>query len=131
MSKRIFQSSNYPFQKETYQIIGTCMEVHKTIGRGFLEIVYKDAIQFEFQKRLIPFEREKRYDIEYKETVLTHYFIADFIAFDNIILEVKAQEGIVDEHFKYVINYLAASKCKLGLIINFGKDSLVYKRIIL
>ncbi|MCD4680791.1 MAG: GxxExxY protein [Bacteroidales bacterium] len=131
MSKKIFQSSNYPFQKETYQIIGTCMEVHKTIGRGFLEIVYKDAIQFEFQQRLIPFEREKRYDIQYKEIILSHYFIADFIAFDNIILEVKAQEGVVDEHFKYVINYLAASKCKLGLLVNFGRDSLEYKRVIL
>lgn len=107
------------------------MEVHKTIGRGFLEIVYKDAIQFEFQQRLIPFEREKRYDIQYKEIILSHYFIADFIAFDNIILEVKAQEGVVDEHFKYVINYLAASKCKLGLLVNFGRDSLEYKRVIL
>ena len=107
------------------------MEIHKIIGKGFLEIVYKDAIQYEFQQRSIPFEREKRYDIQYKDIVLNHYFFADFIAFHKIILEVKAQEGIVYEHFKYLINYLAASKCKLGLLVNFGRDSLEYKRIIL
>lgn len=130
-TKNNYNNEKYPLQNETYQIIGICMEVHKILGKGFLEIVYKDAIEYEFRQRSIPYEREKRYEIQYKEIILPHYYQADFVVFGDIILEVKAQEGIVDEHYKYVINYLAASKCKIGLIVNFGMDSLEYKRVIL
>ena len=123
--------NNYPFQEETYKIIGICMEVHKQLGKGFLEIVYKDAIQYELTKKNISFSREKKFEIEYKDIVLPHFYVADFVAFDSIILEVKAQEGVAEEHYKQVINYLAASKQKLGLIVNFGEDSLKFKRVIL
>jgi len=126
-----YTEQKYPFQKESYQIIGICMDVHRTLGKGFLEIVYKDAIEYEFQKKNIQYEREKKYEVNYKGVILPHYFFADFVVFDKIILEVKAQKGIVDEHYSWVINYLAVSKCPLGLIINFGEDSLVTKRIIL
>ncbi len=107
------------------------MEVHRILGKGFLEIVYKDALEYEFKTQNISYEREKKYEIEYKEIILPHHFYADFVVFDKIILEVKAQQGIVENHFKWVINYLAASKCKLGLIVNFGEDSLITKRVIL
>lgn len=107
------------------------MEVHRILGKGFLEIVYKDALEYEFDVRGIPYEREKKYEVPYKEIILPHKFQADFVVFDDIILEVKAQKGIVDEHYKWVINYLAVSKCQLGLIVNFGEDSLVTKRLIL
>ena len=123
--------NNYPLQDETYKIIGICMEVHKQLGKGFLEIVYKDAIQYELTKENISFSREKKFEIEYKDIVLPHFYVADFVAFDSIILEVKAQEGFAEEHYKQVINYLAASKLKLGLIVNFGEDSLKFKRVIL
>ena len=73
----------------------------------------------------------KKYEIQYKDTLLPHQFFADFVVFDNVILEVKAQEGLVEEHYSQIINYLAVSKCKIGLIVNFGKDSLEYKRLIL
>ena len=126
-----YSEQKYPLQNESYEIIGICMEVHRTLGKGFLEIVYKDAIEYEFVKRDIIYEREKKYEVEYKETILPHYFFADFVVSNNIILEVKAQKGIVDEHYKWVINYLAVSKCPLGLIVNFGEDSLVTKRLIL
>ncbi len=119
------------YKDEAYQIIGVCMDVHNILGGGFLEIVYKDAIEFELHKRLIPYEREKQYDIPYKEITLPHKFYADFIVFDKIILEVKAVEGIADEFLKQTINYLAVSKCKLGLIVNFGRDKLTYKRVVL
>jgi len=119
------------YKEESYQIIGICMDVHNTLGRGFLEIVYKDALEYEFKKRAIPFEREKQYDVKYKEIILPHKYFADFVIFDKIILEIKAVEGIVDEFVKQTINYLAVSGCKLGLIINFGKEKLVYKRIVL
>jgi GxxExxY protein len=126
-----YSDKKYPLQKECYQIIGICMEVHRILGKGLLEIVYKDAIEYEFEKQNIPYVREKKYEIKYKELVLPHYFFADFVVFDKIILEVKARKGIVDEHISWVINYLAISKCPLGLIINFGENSLVTKRIIL
>lgn len=77
-----------------------------------------------------PLQKEK-YEINYKGEILPHYFYADFVVNNKIILEVKAQKGIVEDHIKWVINYLAASKCPLGLIVNFGEDSLISKRIIL
>ena len=107
------------------------MEVHRILGKGLLEIVYKDAIEYEFKKIEIPYEREKKYEVEYKGIILPHYFFADFVVFDKIILEVKAKKGIVDEHYNWVINYLGISKCTLGLIVNFGENSLITKRVIL
>ncbi len=126
-----YSEQKYPLQKESYQIIGICMEVHRILGRGLLEIVYKDAIEYEFKKESIPYEREKKYVIEYKDIILPHHFYADFVVYDNIILEIKAQKGIVNEHYRWVINYLAISNCDLGLIVNFGENSLVTKRVIL
>jgi GxxExxY protein len=123
--------SDIIYKEEAFQIIGVCMSVHNILGGGFLEIVYKDAIEYEFQKLSIPYEREKHYEIPYKEVVLPHKFYADFIVFDKIILEVKAVDGIADEFIKLSINYLAVSKCKLGLIVNFGRDKLTYKRVVL
>ncbi len=106
------------------------MEVHRILGKGLLEIVYKDAIEYEFKQKNIPYEREKQFKIEYKNIVLPHFFYADFVVFDKIILEVKAQKGIVDELYSWVINYLAVSKCPLGLIVNFGENSMVTKRVL-
>jgi GxxExxY protein len=126
-----YSEKEYPLQKESYEIIGICMEVHRILGKGLLEIVYKDAIEYEFNNKKIPYEREKKYAVEYKGIVLPHYFYSDFVVFDKIILEVKSQKGIVDEHYSWVINYLGISKCPLGLIINFGGKSLVTKRVIL
>ncbi len=126
-----YSKQYYPIQKESYQIIGICMDVHRTLGKGLLEIVYKDAIEYELNKKNIFYEREKKYEVKYKEIILPHYFFADFVVYNKIILEVKAQKGIVDEHYSWVINYLAISKCPLGLIVNFGENSLITKRLIL
>ncbi len=131
-AKEIYKTlDSYPLQDEAFQIIGTCMEVHRELGKGFLEIVYKDALEYEFNKKGITFEREKKFDIQYKEIKLAHSFYADFVVYNNIILEVKAQEGIIDESYKQVINYLAVSKLQLGLLVNFGEASLKFKRIVL
>lgn len=83
------------------------------------------------QQRNISFEKEKKFAIKYKNVTLLHYYISDFIAFDKIIVEIKAQESIADNHYKQLINYLAVSKLKLGLLVNFGEDSLKFKRVIL
>ncbi len=127
----IYSEKKYPLQEESYKIIGICMEVHRILGKGLLEIVYKDAIEYEFKQNGIPYEREKKYIVEYKDVILPHYFFADFVVYDSIILEIKATKAIAEEHYAWVINYLGISKCLLGLIINFGQKSLVHKRIIL
>lgn len=118
-------------KEETFKIIGACFEVHKELGKGFLEVVYKDALEIEFHKQGIFFEREKRYDVYYKDVKIPHFYYADFVVFDSVILEIKAQEGIVEDQISQVLNYLAVSKCKLGLIVNFGEKSLKFKRIVL
>ena len=89
-----YSIKEYPFQQESYQIIGICMEVHRILGKGLSEIVYKDAL--EFNRKNISYEREKKYEVEYKGRILPHYFFADFVVNDKIILEVKAQRGIVE-----------------------------------
>ena len=106
------------------------MEVHRILGGGLLEIVYKDALEYEFRKHNIPFEREKEYDIKYKDIVLAHKFYADFVVYDEIILEIKAAKEIIDEHTAQTINYLKLADSDLGIIINFNKKSLQHKRII-
>ncbi len=121
----------YPLQKETYKIIGICMEIHKLIGKGFLEIVYKDAFHYELISNKIPFEREKEYLVNYKGIILPHKFYADFVVYDKIIVEIKAQKGLAEDQYFQVLNYLAVSKCQVGLLINFGESSLQTKRIIL
>ncbi len=119
-------------QKElTFQIIGKCFEVHNNLGKGFLEIVYKDALEIEFKKSKIPYQREVKYSVNYKGVTLPHHFYADFVVHDGIILEVKATSGIIDEFVAQTINYLKVSQNKLGLIINFGTNRIETKRIIL
>jgi len=119
------------FKEEAYEIIGCCMEVHNELGKGFSEIVYSDALEIEFQKQGIEYKRERKYKITYKGIVLSHYYIADFIIDNKIILEIKAIEKLANNHIKQTLNYLAASKLRLGLLVNFGEDSLNYKRVIL
>ncbi|MBI3501866.1 MAG: GxxExxY protein [Bacteroidetes bacterium] len=126
-----YAKDKYPMQEDSFEIIGLCMEVHKVLGRGLSEIVYKDAIEFELRNKNISFERERKYEVEYKGTILPHYYFADFVIDEKIILEVKAQEGVLEDHYRQVINYLAVSKLKLGLLINFGENSLKFKRVIL
>jgi GxxExxY protein len=119
------------YKEEAYQIVGICMEVHNNLGAGFLEIVYKDALEWEFKKAGIPFVREKEYPVNYKGTILPHRFYADFVVFDNIILEVKGVSRISDEHIAQCINYLKVSQNKLALLVNFGELRLNSKRIVL
>lgn len=107
------------------------MAVHRELGHGFLEIVYKDAIEYEFGVKAIAYEREREYNISYKGVVLPHRFFADFVVMDKIILEVKAAEGgLAEAHLAQTLNYLKASGCKLGILVNFGRQSLEYKRLV-
>ena len=118
-------------EEETYKIIGICMEVHRTLGPGLLEVIYKDALEIEFIENNIPFEREKEFIIEYKGKVLPHKFYADFIVNEDIILEVKAVKEFSNEHIAQILNYLKLADSEIGLLVNFQTKSLQYKRFAL
>ncbi len=122
--------SKLKYGDKSYPIIGACMEVHSILGPGLLEIVYKDALEYEFQKRGIPYEREKKYEVAYKEIILPHYYFADFVVFGDVILEIKAVSGIAEEFTKQTLNYMALAKSPLGIIANFGAMSLQHKRLL-
>jgi len=105
------------------------MEVHRELGMGFKEAVYKDALELEFKAAEIPFTREKSYILRYKGKILPRKYFADFVVFNSIILEVKATPVIINPFVYQTINYLKASGIKLGIIANFGNKSLGYKRV--
>lgn len=127
----LYPTKDLIFKEQVFEIVGICMEIHRILGKGFTEIVYKDAMEYEFKKRSINYSREEKFKIQYKDTTLPHTYNADFVYDNKIILEVKTQANIIRNHYRQTLNYLAASKIKLGLIINFGGDSLKFKRIIL
>lgn len=120
------------YRDESYKIVGACMQVHKFLGRGgFSEIVIKDALQHEFTLQNILYTREVAFDVEYKGVVLPHKFYADFVVMDKIILEVKNCAMLTDNHVAQTLNYLAVSKLKLAILVNFGDSLLEYKRLVL
>jgi GxxExxY protein len=107
------------------------MNVYNTLGYGFAEVVYKDAMELEFIKKEVNYIREEALQINYKGQLLKHYFFSDFTINQNIIVEVKSnKDGIIDEYISQTLNYLKASGIKLGLVVNFGKSSVEYKRLI-
>lgn len=105
--------------------------MHNQLGKGFNEVVYADALEIEFIEKKISYSREKKYAISYKGNILPHKYKADFVIDNQIILEIKAIECLISPHIKQTLNYLAVSKLKLGLLINFGEESLKYKRVVL
>ena len=121
---------DFPLREETDVIIGRAYEIHRLLGFGFAEIVYKDAFEIEFEDNDIPFRREREYVVTYKGRILKHKFHADFVVFDSVILEVKAKNSIADEGYAQTINYLKCSGCKVGLILNFGRERLEIKRVV-
>lgn len=116
--------------KRTYAIIGAAIEVHKTLGCGFLEPVYQEALAIEFKNRDIPFEKEVELPIHYKGTKLASLYRADFICFESIIVELKAIAKFGKSEHAQIINYLNATGLKVGLIFNFAAPSLEYKRFV-
>ena len=120
----------YIFKDENYTIVGILFEVHKNLGKGFSEIVYKDAIEYELQQQNIPYQREKEFSVNYKDTTLKHKFYADFVVYDKIIFEIKTVDCFNNSHYNQCLNYLKVSKNKLAILVNFNLVSLEYKRII-
>ncbi|EDM25200.1 hypothetical protein LNTAR_03189 [Lentisphaera araneosa HTCC2155] len=115
---------------ESYAIIGACIAVHKELGQGFLEAVYQEALEITFNKVAIPNEREKELNILFNDQLLEKKFYVDFLCYDQIVVELKAVKALDHNHEAQVINYLKASNKPLGILVNFGEKSLVYKRLI-
>ena len=118
-------------QEENYKIVGICMEVHRILGPGLLEIVYKDALEIEFKNNNIPYYREKEFVIEYKGNILPHKFYADFIVYEEIILEVKTVKEVTNEHLAQTLNYMKLADSQVGIIANFQNKSLTHKRLVI
>ena len=121
---------NLIHKEEVFNIIGAAMEVHRELGPGFLEAVYQEALEIELEKRSIPYLAQEHLLISYKGIELKKEYIADFVCFNNIIVEIKALSALTTEHQAQILNYLKASGSKLGLLINFGTSSLEYKRLV-
>ena len=121
---------NFLYQEESYKIRGAIYAVHRELGCGFLERVYQDALECEFQERGISYEREKEIQIMYKGKPLGNPYRADFVCYGKIIVELKALSELDGTHRAQVINYLKATKMKLGLLVNFGEISAKVERIL-
>lgn len=121
---------DYLYTEETYKIIGACIEVHKNLGNGFLEAVYQKSLEKELEIRSIPFIRNVRFNVHYNDIDLGKVYVADFVCFDKIILELKAVTCIHADHYRQLLNYLKVTGMKLGLLINFGQSSLKVRRVI-
>ena len=119
------------FKDEVFAIVGGAMEVLNTLGVGFLESVYQEALEVELAERKIPFVAQHDILVTYKGKALRQTFRADILAYDQIIIELKAVNAIIPAHEGQLLNYLRASSCKLGLLINFGNPKLEWKRLAL
>ena len=120
------------YKEESYKIVGAAFDVYNKLGHGFLEAVYQEALEIEFQRRNIPYEREKELKIIYDGVELKQTYKADFVCYEKIIVELKAVSELDDAHRSQVYNYLHATGYKLGLLYNFGcSDELEKERIVL
>ena len=118
------------YPEECYKINGALYEVHKELGPGLLEKVYQEALEKELKLQGIPFEREKSFCIMYKGEALEQKYIADFVIYDKIVVELKAVDELLPVHTAQVINYLAITGYKLGLLVNFNAIKILPERIV-
>jgi GxxExxY protein len=114
----------------TYAVIGAAIEVHKQLGCGFLESVYQEALAIELGLRQIPFRREVKLPVSYKGQTLATNFYADFLCFDSLVVELKALANMSGSEEAQLINYLKATRYKVGLLLNFGTRSLQHRRFV-
>ncbi len=118
------------YKDESYAIVGACMKVHCALGSGFLEAVYEEVLEKEFQVQKIPYKRQVKLDLYYEGEKLKKQYRADFICYDKIIVELKAVHQMPSVFYAQLQNYLKCSNMELGMLINFGTPSLTYKRIV-
>jgi GxxExxY protein len=125
------EGTNILFKEESYRIVGGCFAVYNDKGCGFLEPVFHECLEIEFESSGIPFRSKPPLTLTYRGRTLTHTFQPDFVCFEKVLLEIKAITALADEHRAQVVNYLAASGYDLGLLVNFGHyPKLQYERFI-
>ena len=138
--ERVFKTNNLwsnitnmiIYKDESYKIVGAAFNVYNKLGHGFLEAVYQEALEMEFKKQGIPYDREKELKITYDGVELKTTYKADFVCYGKIIVELKAVSYLEDSHRAQVYNYLHATGFKLGLLMNFGNsDELEKERIVI
>ena len=122
--------SGIVYKSEVFEIIGAAMDVHKELGSGFLEAVYQEAFEVELDNRTIPFESQKQLEIFYKGKRLKKEYYADVVCHAKIIVELKVLNKLTSKEESQILNYLKASGLKVGLLINFGGQSLEWKRFV-
>ena len=118
------------YRNEVYDIVNCAIEVHRELGPGFLEAVYQEALEIEFGLQDLPFEREKRLNIYFKGRKLSKRYRADFFCFDKIIVEIKAVSSVPKDTTAQILHYLKGTKCRVGVLLNFGQPKLEFKRYI-
>ena len=119
------------YEEETGKILNACLEVFNELGNGFLEAVYQEALALEFTEMNIPFEKEAKINIFYKNKKLSKEYYADFICYGNIIVELKCVSKLINAHKAQVLNYLHGTKSPVGLLVNFAEASLKWERLTL
>ena len=120
------------YSDESYRIIGACFNVYNEMGSGFLEAVYQECLEMEFESQRIPFVAQQRLTLSYRGTSLRQTYAPDFVCFGKIILEIKAMAKLTNDHHAQVLNYIHATEFQLGLLVNFGScPKLEHKRMVL
>ncbi len=118
-------------KSEVYKIIGAAIEVHRELGPGFLEPVYQEALEIEFGLKSVPYIPQKRIQIRYKGRPLKREYVADFVCFEQVVVEIKAAGGLIDQNRSQLLNYLAATGYRVGVLINFGSQGrLEWERLV-
>jgi GxxExxY protein len=117
------------YEQLTHAIIGAAMEVHRALGPGFLESIYRNALIHELHLRNLSTKAELEVQVDYKDLIVGRHRL-DIVVEDRVIIELKAASGIIDIHIAQVLSYLKATRLEVGLILNFGEESLVWKRLI-
>ena len=118
------------YKDESYKLVGLGMLVHRELGSGYLEAVYQEAFEIALKQENIPYDREKTLRIKFLGQWLKKEYVADFVCFDKIIVEMKAVSSLTSSHEAQVMNYLKATGRRLGLLFNFGADSFQYRRLV-
>jgi GxxExxY protein len=129
---RVGKKIETPYDELTYQIIGCAMAVHRAHGAGLREDTYQRDLEAQLEENGMVFEAQRLYEVHDSEQgeTLIGYYIPDFVVAEQVIVEIKALQGLDNSHLAQVIGYLAVSGCPIGLLINFGRRSLEWKRIL-
>ncbi|MDD5766727.1 MAG: GxxExxY protein [Candidatus Marinimicrobia bacterium] len=125
-------NSSIIYPDESFQIMKACFNIYKSMGNGFTEPVYQECLEIEFEYLKIPYREKPELTLVYRKKTLLHSFIPDYVCFEKIIIELKAITNIANEHWSQILNYLNATRMKLGILVNFGHYSkLEYERFVL